>query len=346
MKRFYSINACFPALVTLIFLVGCTSGLSSPSSSSEADANSSTLTSGIISTDGGLSVSGEVIPSQSITVIIDGEPAHATDLEDGMRVTVESQDSIIQSISYHEDVKGPIDYVELDGSMNVLGQTIYIFSSTYFDESAASALKSGDVIEVSGLRDSNDILAASRIELKQRNTTSWSVRGPIRDLNRALQVFRIGNLTVDYTQTLFDDMSESTLVNGLQVEVKDENRTYEPGSLYLIATEVENHDSTSSYSPLTSTGSISTSDGAFLAGQTEVEIDGIVTGIDAAAGTLEVEGIEITTSSETEYQDDNNRYLNREAFFALLRQGVSVVKVKWRPFTGYDQPPRELELES
>lgn len=359
MKRFNSVFTNVPMVITLVALTGCTDGLSGPSSTFEANSSGTSLTSGIVSTDTGLSVGGQVVPLQSVAVSIDGEPAAATALQDGMRVTIEQQDGVIKTISYDEDVKGPIDNVELDGSLSVLGQIVHISPGTYFDDSAPGTLNGGDVIEVSGLRDSNGALAASRIELKKSNTTSWSVRGQIRDLDRKLQVFRIGNLTVDYTQARFDDMSESALVNGLQVEAKDESRTYEPGSLYLMATKIENQDPAVRYPFSTSFGVNSSTDdsntlsiddsssnGVDSAGRTEVEIDGLVTGFDPAAGTLKVEGIEITTSGETEYQDEYDQYLTRAAFFARLRQGVTVVKVKWRPFTGYDQPPRELELES
>jgi len=359
MNRSHSLHPGFTLVVALLALAGCTSDLSGPSSASDADTTGPSLTSGIVSTSNGVSVNGESVPLQSAAVSIDGEPSDAVSLRDGMRVTVQRQDGVIQSISYEEDVKGPIDIVALDGSLSVLGQTVHLSASTHVDDSTPATLKSGDVIEVSGLRDSNDVLAASRIELKRSAAKSWSVRGHVRHLDRSLQVFMIGQLTVDYSQARFDDMSESLLADGLQVEVKDESLAYEPGSLYLLATKIENHEpavrlpsSTSTHSNSPGDGSNrpssdeSASNGGDSDNRTEVEIDGIVTGFDATAGTLHVEGIEITTSSKTEYQDEADHYITRKEFFARLRQGVSVVKVKWRPFTGYDQPPRELEFES
>ncbi|MFK7858659.1 MAG: hypothetical protein AB8B64_07560 [Granulosicoccus sp.] len=79
--------------------------------------------------------------------------------------------------------------------------------------------------------------------------------------------------------------------------------------------------------------------------RSDVEIDGIVTSLDVTSGTLEVEGIEIKLSDTTGYSD-GDQYIDREAFFAKLRQGVSVVIVKWRSFTSYGQSPHTIELES
>jgi len=79
--------------------------------------------------------------------------------------------------------------------------------------------------------------------------------------------------------------------------------------------------------------------------QSVVEIDGIVTGFDASSGTLEVEGIEIKLRDTTEFSD-GNQYIERDAFFAELKQGLSVVIVKWRSFESFDQPPHILELGS
>jgi hypothetical protein len=358
MKKYAIFFPGLPLAIVLVTAIGCSND---SGQSATSGATAPLLSRGIVSTANGVSVNGDSLSLQSATVSIDGETGSSSSLKDGMWVTVERRDGVIQSISYDEDVKGPIDTVELDGSLSVLGQRVHISSSTHFDDSTPGTLTSGDVVEVSGLRDSNDVLAASRIELKQTTAKVWSVRGRVRNLDQSLQVFVIGNLTVDYSQARFDDMSESSLVNGLQVEVKDESLAYEPGSLYLLATKIENHDPSVRYPSSSSTDSGSSSDDSnSLSGddsssgsdnddssdRTEVEIDGIVTDFDTAAGTLEVEGIMITTANTTQFQDHDDQYVSREMFFTRLRQGVTVVKVKWRPFSGYDQPPHEVEIES
>lgn len=359
MKSYSSFLTGWPLAIVLAAATGCSSNPDGLSGSSGGEIITPSLSRGIVNTDNGLTIGGQSVSLQSVTVSIDGESGSISSLKEGMWVTVERQNGVIQSISYHEDVKGPIDVVELDGTLSVLGQQVKISSSTYFDDAAPGTLRAGDVVEVSGLRDANDNLTASRIELKQSATDSWSVRGQIRQLDRSLSVFVIGGLTVDYSLARFDDMNESSMVNGLEVEIKNESRSYEPGSLYLLATTIENHESSVRYPPSSSTGSDSSTDDPEGPSSddstspdddsgvlTEVEIVGIVTGFDTSAGTMKVEGIEVTTSFSTEYQMKDDRYVSRDDFFAMLRQGISVIKVKWRPFTGYDQPPHELQLES
>lgn len=117
---------------------------------------------------------------------------------------------------------------------------------------------------------------------------------------------------LDYRQALFDDANQSSPADGYKVGFKDE----------------------------------SSSAGENSNDWTEVEIDGVVTRIDSATGTLYIEGIEIRTSNVTKYLYRGDYYVSREEFFGSLRQGVTVVKVRWHPFTGYDQPAQKLELES
>ncbi len=349
--------AGLPPVVTVTILMGCTNSFS-------AQPSEPVLTNGVVPTENGISLSGTPISQQSEAVTIDGDPDSVKSIQDSKRPTIDYRDGVIQSIRYDGDVKGPIDMMVLDGSLRVLGQTLHLFPGTVVVNSFPDAITSRDVIEVSGLHDSDGVLAASRIELKQSNTKPLFVQSYVCDFNCTLQMYGIGNLTKDYKKARIDDMNVSTLidglhVNGLRVEIKDESPGYEPWSLYLQAMNIENHDPAVHYPPTLSTdagmsgdylNSLSLVDSSpnelDLTGHTEVEIDGIVTGFDTAAGTLNVEGIEILTSHETEYQDDNERYVTQEAFFSKLRQGVSVVKVIWRPLTGYDQPPRKLELES
>jgi hypothetical protein len=82
-----------------------------------------------------------------------------------MWVTIERENGAIRSVRYEEDIKRPIDNVNLDGSLGIPGQEVLVSSSTRFEDSNAGSLASGDVAEVSALRDSNDRLTASWIEL-------------------------------------------------------------------------------------------------------------------------------------------------------------------------------------
>ena len=149
----------------LVAIGGCTGENSGTSADAGSALNVSVLTRGVISTDNCPSVGGEALPLQCAAVTVNGDVAPAGILRDGMWVTIERENGAIRSVRYEEDIKRPIDNVNLDGSLGIPGQEVLVSSSTRFEDSNAGSLASGDVAEVSALRDSNDRLTASWIEL-------------------------------------------------------------------------------------------------------------------------------------------------------------------------------------
>lgn len=210
------------------------------------------------------------------------------DLQIGMLVRVEGdlQNSIASSVSFDEDVKGPADGPATGNILSVMGQTIITDPATIFHNTSLSTITAGDILEISGLRNADDDLVASFIERKSSpaNVNRYSVIGNVRNLDTNARTFNIDNLSINYSAANINDLTGGNPVAGQLVEVKDDNRSYLPGSSNLIATKVE---------PQNRLGNAS------VAGA-KVEIESIVTQVNSASEFV-IGNLLVRTSTSTRF---------------------------------------------
>ena len=64
-----------------------------------------------------------------------------------------------------------------------------------------------------------------------------------------------------------------------------------------------------------------------------------------AGNALELLGVTVIPDNSTTFQDRSGAVISKEAFFAKLTSGLTVVKAKWKSFTSTNVAPKELELE-
>jgi hypothetical protein len=70
---------------------------------------------------------------------------------------------------------------------------------------------------------------------------------------------------------------------------------------------------------------------------TRAFLQGPVSAASSGAGTLSILGTTINTNAQTEFRissDSSEPAVTAAAFFAQVNVNVTVVKVRWRPFTG------------
>lgn len=217
-------------------------GEDNPPPASPPAATASDVARGAITGFGSIYLNGTRYDTDDATVHRSGGDATQGDLSVGMVVKIRGNldDHHASRVEYDEDVKGPIDEI-LGNGLLVMGQVVVIEPTTHVDDSLnlGNAMV-GNLVEVSGLRNGADEIVASFIEDKDpANINAYQVVGQVRALDSTARTFRIGGLTVDYSTARFDDFSTANLANNLLVEVKDENRAYNPGDLRLVATKVE-----------------------------------------------------------------------------------------------------------
>lgn len=139
----------------------------------------------------------------------DGNSKSRSDLRLGMMVEVDAgavdrtaASALALRIRLGNEIVGPVGTVDTAAStVQVLGQTVLVTTSTIFDETLSgglSALTAGKVVEVYGILDpANGRVVATRIEAED-SATSYKLRGAIAALDTTAKTFTINGQTVSY----------------------------------------------------------------------------------------------------------------------------------------------------
>ncbi len=181
----------------------------------------------------------------------DGVSMNSGDLKLGMVVKIKGEkktdDGIsirakANSVEVRSELQGPVDSKTAD-SIVVLGQTVKISASTFFEDGLSLAtLVVGAVVEVHGFVDPvNNALTATRIESKP-NAKVFKLQGAIKELNTAAKTFSIGTVTISYLTA--EVPASLILANDLVVRVRLATTplTGTRTALKIRKVEIENED--------------------------------------------------------------------------------------------------------
>ncbi len=229
-------------LIAATFLVTACSGGGGGGDSSSSGSSGSLSSTGTITGFSSVFVNGVRYDTTNAMIIRGEQQVSESDLNLGMRVTVQaSSGNSASRVEFEEDVEGPVDVNNNSGTLSVMGQTVITDAQTVFDNGGLATLTPGTVAEVSGFRNANDDIVATFIENKGNGATlnDYEVIGNVRNLNTAAMTFQIDDLTVNYSAADVNDLSNGVPVEGQLVEVKDMNKAYVPNSFVLSATKVE-----------------------------------------------------------------------------------------------------------
>lgn len=272
----------------LMLLAACGGGGSvGVSVSNPGGGTSNTGTSsGAITGFGSVFVNGTRYNTDNATVIRSGGQVSINDLAIGMVVTVSGDldDDVAERVEYSESVEGPIDSISAQGILQVVGQTVVTDARTVFSDTTLNALNVGDVVEVSGLRNVDDHIVATFVELKTGTVNDYTVVGNVRDLDISAMTFQIDGLSVDYNSASLNDLQGGAPVENQLVEVKDDNVSYVPGSFELAATSVEGRQ-------LFNGGAVSGN---------RVEIESIVSAVNSTSSFV-IGGITVNTTASIRF---------------------------------------------
>ena len=240
---------------------------------------------------GSIIVNGVHYSVDKASVIVDGNPATASDLELGQVVTVVGErdasgsTGIANRVLFQTNVRGPISALNTAASeITVLDHTVIASSSTIFDLAGVpgsfGSLRVGDLVSVSGFVSSHGSIEATRIQNVMASSGLLAF-GVVSNLDRALLHFNLGALVVDYSQaTLIEGFASGGPSNGDRVLVR---ATSTAPSGALLAREVRRAE-----------------DEEAEAGQ-EAEVEGLITRF-ASATDFDVGGRPVTTTSATTYR--------------------------------------------
>lgn len=232
-------------------------------------------------------VNGVRFDTAAADVTIDGVLMSDDDLRRGMVVTVNGPisssgtDGIATSVEFRKSLEGRIESVDaLPQLVVAVGQTLQISAATVFDGTALAELLADNVILVSGIRDAQGTIFATRVELRL-DTDDVEVRGAVTNLDAPAQTFVIGGLIVDFGSAVVSGGSQ--ISNGDRVHV---TATTPPSGGTLIANEVEVE------------GAV-----AGPAEGTELEISGFITGVTTGTEFVVNGSTTVITTPATEFED-------------------------------------------
>ena len=287
MNRFESVTKplmWFLALLLVALAAGCGGGGGGSTSAGTGTTGTST---GTVTAFGSVYVNGVKYDTTGIPIRVNGVSGSQTDLSVGDVVTVTGTSNgttgVATNIEYWADVEGPISAVgPAANTLTVLGQTVIVNNTTVFDGATTglagvTPLAMNNMVEVSGFRDSNGAIVASRIEKKSTtfsaNVTEIEVKGTVSNL--IATTFAIGGLTVNYAS------APAGLVNGVMVEIKG---TAASSSGPLNATVIEIEDSVEQ--------------GVTASGGSRAEVEGYVTHY-VSSSNFKIAGQTVNAASAT-----------------------------------------------
>ncbi len=303
--KLFTKTAIATAVSATLMLSGCLNG----GDSSTSNLGPQKTVTGVITGFGSVFVNGVEYETDSASVSVDGQPSLEDQLEVGMVVTLTGQEGangtgVASAITFDDDVEGPVTmaYDSLSGSIEVLGQTILITAQTVYEDEASDAtvldiasLAVGQVVEISGFRNTNGEIFATRIELKKNSLGSGDeieVKGVIASVDTAASTFTIGGQVISYAATtVFDDLAgiDASSV-GLLVEAKSNQPLDNNGVMIADKIELEDGDE----------NKIDDSDEG-----EEIEMQGMVTNAPQTndAGTIvEINGQQVLITDSTEFE--------------------------------------------
>jgi len=234
-------------------LIGCSGG----ESGTGMQANNQT-TVGEISGFGSIYVNGVRYNTDGATVYIDGNPSSEQSLAVGMVVTVEGSvnsdglNGTALTVATRTEVEGLVLQNDIagNGTINVMGQTVKISNDTKFKSTVPTITVVDDlvandsVVEVSGYSDGQGNIYATYIKAVASGGSLSEIRlyGVIQELSGTTDnsTFRIGTVTVTFNDadTNFEDVTQSTLANGMYVSVESTNYNND----IVLASEIDRED--------------------------------------------------------------------------------------------------------
>jgi len=238
----------FLGAVGLVGLLGGCGGGGGSSSPATGSTSGSAASSGTVTGFGSVFVNGKRFDTSGSSFTVDGQSGSQGDLKLGMTVTVtgsfNGDQRSASTVQQKDAVEGLVQSIAADRlSLVVMGQTVLVDSTTLIDDSNGlngniGNLAAGDFVEVNGHIRPDGVIQATFIEKKLVGVTP-EVRGFVSLHDATAKTFKIGNLTVDYSTSLIDDMPtpSGSNWNGLFVEIKGTN--FNSVTTTLVATKVE-----------------------------------------------------------------------------------------------------------
>ena len=220
-------------------------------------------------------------------IFIEGAAGTESQLQEGHQVVVTGDLGTLTAheVYYRANLKGPVSTVTIidasigQAELTVLGQTVRVNGATRYNGVTLEAIIVNDLLEVSGVIDSDGEVVASYLELKSA-LAEYKAIGLIANLNAA--TFDLGGLSVDHTGAVLVDFPDQMLEENQLVEVRFLSGAFTPPAA-AVADKIELLPV-----PVISEGA-------------EVEVEGFITQI-ASATEFSVSGLPVRITPTTLFE--------------------------------------------
>lgn len=262
-------------LFALLALAGCGGGGSTAQTGTTVGISSGTVTKSAVSASGQqITVNNATYTATpATTVTLNGDPAAPADVKPGMQVTISTDGaSGAIKVEIEGELEGMVEQIDAPaGQFTVMGQQVVVTDQTVFSGvTGFAALTAGRMVEVHGLPSAAGAVAATRVEVKPATRSAY-LSGPISTLDSSSKTFAIRAVVIDYSSAT---LPSQPLTDGLVVTVKG---IFANGVLTASGIRVRHsrHD------------------------HGRVELEGLVAGYDALAGTFTLNGqpVRLTTAT-------------------------------------------------
>ncbi len=200
----------------------------------------------------------------------------------------------------------------------VAGQKVQTSAATRWNLGVPVDLVPGVEVEAEGPLDASGTLQAEVVSFR----AAFRLRAEVSDLSMSgvmTGTFRLLGIAVSVSDLTDWRLVPASLANGMQVEVRGT-----PGASGLAATRLE------------------------AAADVRPILQGVAAAAEAGAGTLSVLGLTVQTDGGTEFHLLDGAAASRDAFFAAIEAGRTVVKARGRDasaLSGTTFTAREMEIE-
>jgi hypothetical protein len=290
-----------PALLAFcLSLTGCLGGGGGSTLADGGGIGGTGISFGRITGFGSVIVNGTRFNTDNAEILVNGQASTQAQLSEGMLVRVEGSwggdgQGVAERVSYADDIRGPVQQVvSFDpltgaGEIRVLGQTVRFDAQTVFRGVGRDALAVDQLLRVSGWRQQDGAMLASLVQSLGDFSDGGEVelKGFISDLDTGARRFRIAGVEIDYSGAEIEMRGDrDNIVTGDEGAFVEVEGRFQGG--VLLADEVEEEDEGNRF-------------GA-RAGD-DVELEGPISSVDAAARTFVVYGVTVRVTNRTEFDD-------------------------------------------
>lgn len=221
------------------------------------------------------------------------------------------------------EIEGYVTRFVSPTDFDVDGVRVRTTATTAYQNGTVASLAPNVKVEVEGVVDAVGVLVADFVEIQE--TGSIRLEGDIEQIDTAGQRLRV--LGVDFAISAATDLEDDSSADvdpltfaDLTVGDRVEMRGYLDGTT-VIAVELERDDTDS-----------------------RARLRGPVTAESAVQAMVTILGVRIDAGSSTQYQDENDSTISRDAFHAAVSIGTYVT-ADWDNFTSTGIAPDELSIE-